>query len=160
MNLMEVFSPLVQVDFEMKNSVSVLTEIRRDRTLSLSFDNNLLTEMVGQEYIAGLGYRIKDLRIVTQFEGKRRVLSSDLNLKLDVAYRRNETIIRALDVVNNTTTAGQDIWSINFLADYMVTKQLTVIFFYDHIFSQNAISTIFPQTTIRSGITLTYNFGN
>jgi len=120
----------------------------------------LLTEMVGQEYIAGLGYRIKDLRIVTQFEGKRRVLSSDLNLKLDVAYRRNETIIRALDVVNNTTTAGQDIWSINFLADYMVTKQLTVIFFYDHIFSQNAISTIFPQTTIRSGITLTYNFGN
>ncbi|GGE24293.1 T9SS outer membrane translocon Sov/SprA [Psychroflexus planctonicus] len=160
MNLMEVFSPLVQVDFEMKNSVSILTEIKKDRTLSLSFDNNLLTEMIGQEYIAGLGYRIKDLRIVTQFEGNRRVISSDLNLKLDVAYRRNETIIRGLDVINNRTTAGQDIWSINFLADYMITKQLTVIFFYDHIFTENAISTIFPQTTIRTGLTLTYNFGN
>ena len=160
MNLMEVFSPLVQIDFEMKNSVSILTEIKKDRTLSLSFDNNLLTEMIGQEYIVGLGYRIKDLRIVTQFEGNRRVISSDLNLKLDVALRQNETIIRSLDVVNNRTTAGQDIWSINFLADYMITKQLTVIFFYDHIFSQNAISTIFPQTTIRTGLTLTYNFGN
>jgi cell surface protein SprA len=160
LNLVEVFSPLVQIDFEMKNSVSVLTEIKKDRTLSLSLDNNLLTEMIGQEYIVGLGYRIKDLRIVTQFEGKRRVLSSDLNLKLDIALRQNETIIRSLDVINNRTTAGQDIWSINFLADYMITKQLTVIFFYDHIFSQNAISTIFPQTTIRTGLTLTYNFGN
>lgn len=160
MNLVEVFSPLVRVDFEMKNSLSILTEIKKDRTLSLSFDNNLLTEMLGNEYIAGLGYRIKDLRIVTQFEGKKRVLSSDLNLKLDVAYRRNETIIRALDVVNNRTTAGQDIWSINFLADYMITKQLTVIFFYDHIFTENAISTIFPQTTIRTGLTINYNFGN
>lgn len=160
MNLVEVFSPLVRIDFEMKNSLSILTEVKKDRTLSLSFDNNLLTEIQGQEYIAGLGYRIKDLRIVTQFEGKKRILSSDLNLKLDVAYRRNETIIRALDVVNNRTTAGQDIWSINFLADYMITKQLTVIFFYDHIFTQNAISTIFPQTTVRTGLTLNYNFGN
>ena len=160
LNLTEIFSPLIRVDFEMKNSVSILTELKKDRTLSLSFDNNLLTEMFGNEYIVGLGYRIKDLRIVTQFEGARRVLSSDLNLKLDLAFRRNETIIRSLDVINNRTTAGQDIWSINFTADYMLTKQLTVILFYDHIFSENAISTIFPQSTIRSGFTITYNFGN
>ncbi|NGZ88796.1 T9SS outer membrane translocon Sov/SprA [Psychroflexus maritimus] len=159
-NLTELFSPLIRLDFEMKNSVSVLTEIRRDRSLSLSFDNNLLTEMQGQEYVVGLGYRIKDLRIVTQFEGNRRVLSGDLNLKLDLALRQNETLIRALDVDNNRTVSGQNIWQINFTADYMLSKQLTVIFFYDHIFTENAISTIFPQTTIRSGLTLTYNFGN
>ena len=66
----------------------------------------------------------------------------------------------SLDVVNNRTTAGQDIWSIDFEAEYAFTKNVTAIFFYDHIFSKNAISTIYPQTTIRSGFTLRYNFGN
>jgi cell surface protein SprA len=159
-NLIEEFSPLVKLDFEMKNSVSILAEIRRDRALSLSFNNNLLTEMQGDEYIIGLGYRVKDLTVVTQFEGNRRVLSSDLNLKADLSLRRNETIIRNLDVLSNRVTSGQDIWSINFVADYAFTKNLTALFFYDHVFSQNAISTIFPQTTIRTGFTLRYNFGN
>jgi cell surface protein SprA len=116
--------------------------------------------MQGDEYRLGLGYRIRDLRIVTKFEGNRRVLSSDLNLKADVSFRRNETIIRSLDVLNNRTTSGQDIWTINFTADYGLTRNLNAAFFYDHTFSQNAISTIFPQTTIRTGIRLTYNFGN
>jgi cell surface protein SprA len=159
-NLSEQFSPLVRVDFEMKNSVSILAEIRRDRVLSLSFNNNLLTEILGDEYRLGLGYRIRDLRIVTKFQGNRRVLSSDLNIKADLALRRNETIIRSLDVNNNRTTAGQDIWTINLTADYGLTRNLTAAFFYDHTFSENAISTIFPQTTIRTGLRLTYNFGN
>lgn len=159
-NLIEEFSPLIKLDFEMKNSVSILAEIRKDRALSLSFNNNLLTEMQGDEYIIGLGYRVKDLTVVTQFEGNRRVLSSDLNLKADLSLRRNETIIRNLDVLSNRVTSGQDIWSINFVADYAFTKNLTALFFYDHVFSQNAISTIFPQTTIRTGFTLRYNFGN
>ncbi len=159
-NLIEQFSPLVRLDFEMKNSVSIIGEIRRDRALSLSFNNNLLTEMLGDEYIVGVGYRVKDLTIITQFEGNRRVLRSDLNLKADISLRRNETIIRNLDVISNRVTSGQDIWSINFVADYAFTKNLTALFFYDHVFSQNAISTIFPQTTIRTGFTLRYNFGN
>ncbi len=159
-NLSEQFTPLVRLDFEMKNSVSILAEIRKDRVLSLSFNNNLLTEMLGDEYRLGLGYRIRDLRIVTKFQGNRRVLSSDLNIKADLSLRRNQTIIRSLDVDNNRTTAGQDIWTINFTADYGLTRNLTAAFFYDHTFSENFISTIFPQTTIRTGFRLTYNFGN
>ena len=34
------------------------------------------------------------------------------------------------------------------------------IFYFDYAFSDYAISTAFPQTTIRSGFTLRYNFGN
>src|SRR5690606_13337339 len=41
-NLEEQFSPLVRLDFEMNNSIKILTEIKKDRILSLSFDNNLL----------------------------------------------------------------------------------------------------------------------
>ena len=45
--LTDQFNPLMRVDFEMKNSVSVLAEVRTDRALSLSFDNNLMTEING-----------------------------------------------------------------------------------------------------------------
>lgn len=159
-NLTEQFTPLAKVDFEMKNDVSIMAEYRKDRALSLSFANNLLTEVQGDEVILGLGYRIRDLRIGTNFAGERRVLRSDLNFKVDFSRRENKTIIRYLDIANNQTTAGQTIYGLQFTADYALTDSFTVLFYYDHTFSEYAISTAFPQTTIRSGITLRYIFGN
>jgi cell surface protein SprA len=159
-NLTEQFSPLIKIDFEMKNSVKISAEFRKDRALGLSFANNLLTEIQGDEIVLGLGYRIKDLRIGTNFGGKKQVLKSDLNFKLDLSRRDNKTIIRYLDIENNQTTSGQTIYGIQLLIDYALSKNLTAAFYYDHTFSEYAISTAFPQTTIRSGITLRYNFGN
>ncbi len=159
-NLIEQFTPLVRVDFEMQNSVKILAEFRKDRALSLSFANNLLTEIKGDEIIIGMGYRIKDLKITTNLGGKKKIVTSDLNFLLDVSRRDNKTVIRYLDSNNNQTTAGQTIYGLQFSADYALSKNLTALFFYDHTFSEYAISTAFPQTTIRSGITLRYNFGN
>jgi len=159
-NLTEQFSPLLRIDFEMKNSVKILAEYRRDRALSLSFANNLLTEIKGNEIIVGLGYRIKDVRIGTKFAGKKTILKSDLNFKLDMSRRDNRTVIRYLDIDNSQTTAGQTIYGLQFSTDYALSKNLTALFYYDHSFSKYAISTAFPQTTIRGGITLRYNFGN
>jgi cell surface protein SprA len=59
-NLVEQFNPL-RMDFELKSSLKVLAEIKKDRALSMSFDNNLLTEVKGIEYVVGLGYRFKDV---------------------------------------------------------------------------------------------------
>ena len=159
-NLSEMFSPLVRLDFEMKSSIKILTEIKKDRVLSLSFDNNLLTEIIGTEYIVGLGYKIKDVRIKSKLAGPKKAVVSDLNLKADVSVRDNKTIIRYLDLENNQVTAGQTIWGMNFTGDYAFSKNLTGIFYFDYTFSEYAISTAFPQSTIRSGITLRYNFGN
>lgn len=159
-NLMEQFSPLIKIDFEMQSSLIILTEIRKDRLMSLSFDNNLMTEIQGNEYIVGLGYRIKDVKIRSQMAGPRQIITSDLNMKADVSVRDNKTIIRYLDLDNNQVTSGQTIWSLKYSADYAFSKNLTGIFYFDYSFSEFAISTAFPQTSIRSGITLRYNFGN
>jgi len=159
-NLVEQFSPLVKVDFEMKNSVKVTAEIKKDRSLSLSFDNNLLTEIHGNEFVFGLGYRIKDLKIRSKLAGPRRIIKSDLNMKADISMRNNKTIIRYLDLDNNQVSAGQTIWSMRYAADYAFSKNLTAIFYFDYAFSEYAISTAFPQTTVRSGFTIRYNFGN
>ncbi|WP_084509729.1 cell surface protein SprA [Christiangramia portivictoriae] len=158
--LTELFTPLALIDFETKNSIQIMAKMEKDRSLAFSFDNNLLTEYSGNEYTLGLGYRLRDLKIATALGGRRRVLSSDLNFRTDVSYRKNRTIVRYLDLANNQTISGQDIWSVNFKADYAFTRNLTARFYYDHTFSEYAVSTAFPQTTIRSGFTLIYNFGN
>ncbi|MBU3820921.1 cell surface protein SprA [Flavobacteriaceae bacterium XHP0103] len=159
-NLAEMFSPLIRIEMEMQNSIRTNIEIRKDRLLSLSFDNNLLTEIQGNEYIVGLGYRIKDLRIRSNLAGPSKRIVSDLNMKADVSIRDNKTIIRYLDLENNQVTSGQTIWSVKYSADYAFSKNLTALFYFDYSFSEYAISTAFPQTTIRSGFTLRYNFGN
>tara|TARA_Y100001933_G_scaffold262702_1_gene321355 strand:+ start:15218 stop:22321 length:7104 start_codon:yes stop_codon:yes gene_type:complete len=158
--LTDEFSPLMRVDFEMQNSFSFLAEVRTSRTLSLSFDNNLLTEINGNEYTLGLGYRFKDVKFVTNIGGEKTRLKGDLNLKADLSLRDNITIIRNLDIDNNQITSGQKLMSIKFTADYALSKSLNALFFYDHSFSEFAVSTAFPQTTINAGFTLRYNFGN
>ena len=145
---------------EFKNSIKILAEFRKERAISLSLDNNLITETLGDEYIVGLGYRVKDVRFRTNISGRRVILSGDLNVKIDVSYRNNLTLLKNLEYDNNQVTAGQKLMAIKVTADYALTKNLTALFFYDHNFSEFAISTAFPQTSIRSGFTIRYNFGN
>jgi cell surface protein SprA len=159
-NLVEQFNPLVRLDMEMNNSIKLLAELRKERAISLSLDNSLITESIGDEYIVGLGYRVKDLRFRTNFGGRQMTLKGDLNIKADVSYRDNVTVLRNLEYDNNQVTAGQRLMAIKLTADYAISRNLTALFFYDHNFSEFAISTAFPQTSIRSGFTIRYNFGN
>lgn len=160
-NLVEQFSPLLRVDFELKNSFRLLTEVKKDRALSMSFDNNLLTEVRGVEYVVGVGYRFKDVIISSRLaDNPTGIIKSDINIKADFSYRNNETLVRYLDYDNNQLAAGQNIWTLKLTADYAFSKNLTAIFYYDHSFSKAVISTSFPLTNIRSGFTLRYNFGN
>ena len=73
-NLTEQFSPLFKMDLEMKNSIKLGAEMKKDRALSLSLDNGLLTEIKGREYILGVGYRIKDLKFKTRLLGEKQTL--------------------------------------------------------------------------------------
>ena len=160
-NLVEQFSPLMRIDMELKNSFKFLAELKKDRALSMSFDNNLLTEVKGIEYILGVGYRIKDVIFSSQLaDDPTGIIKSDINVKVDFSYRNNKTIVRYLDYDNNQIGGGQNIWSAKLTADYSFSKNLTAIFFYDHSFSKAVISTSFPLTNIRTGFTLRYNFGN
>jgi cell surface protein SprA len=160
-NLTEQFNPLINVSFELKNSFNVMAEVKKDRSLNMSFDNNLLTEVQGNDYTVRLGYRIKGVQINSKLaDNAQGMIKSDINLKADFTLRENMTIVRYLDYNNNQLGGGQNIWSLKLTADYSFSKNFTAIFFYDHQFSKAVISTAFPLTNIRSGFTLRYNFGN
>jgi cell surface protein SprA len=160
-NLVEQFNPLIRLDFEMKSSFKMLAEMKKDRSLSLSFDNNLLTEVQGLEYVFGFGYRFKDVIVSSKLaDNPTGIIKSDINMKVDFSYRNSKTIVRYLDYNNNQLGGGQNLWSAKLTADYSFSKNLTAIFYYDHSFSRPVISTSFPLTNIRTGFTLRYNFGN
>ena len=158
-NLVEQFNPLLKIDMELNNSLQIVMSLKKDRALSLSLDNNLLTESSGMDYSVGFGYRIKDLEFTNRVGGKRRVSKGDLNIKTDLNFRDNITVIRNLNILDNKVTAGQTMWSLKTSADYNLSKSFNAVFFYDHMFSKFAISTAFPMTTIRAGMTLRYSFG-
>ena len=160
-NVTEQFSPLMRFDMELKSSIKVLAEMKKDRTLALSFDNSLLTELKGVEYTLGLGYRIKDVTIRSRIaDNATGLIKSDINLRGDVSFRNNKTIVRNLDYDNNQLGGGQNLISAKLTGDYKFSTNLTTLFYFDYSFSKAVISTSFPITNIRAGFTLRYNFGN
>ncbi|AUC85885.1 cell surface protein SprA [Polaribacter sp. ALD11] len=157
--LVDEFSPLIKLDMKMRNSFSLRGEIKRDRTLTMNFNNSTLTDIKGTEYIFGMGYVFKDVKMNTRFTGKKTTLKGDVNLRADVSLRDNLTQIRAVDEDNNQISGGQRLFSIKFTADYRLSSNLTASFYYNHQTSKYAISTTFPRQAINGGFNIIYNLG-
>ncbi len=165
-NLIEEFSPLIRVDFKLKNSLSVRAAFNKDKALNLNFNNNTVTEVSGEEVVLGMGYRIKNVKM--KFKkgsgGGSTTFQGDINFKLDMGIRENLTIIRPYgiedEINNNQITGGQNLVSFKFLADYSLNKNLLASFFFDYNNSKFAISTTYPRTSINGGISVRYIIGN
>jgi cell surface protein SprA len=158
--LTEAFNPLIKVNMELQNSLKLDFSLKQDRTMSLNLNNYTLSEVSGKEYVVGLGYRLKDITLPLHIAGRRIEFNSDLILKVDASMRHNITILRSLSDDNNQITAGQTMYNLKFSADYALTKSLSAILFYNHSYSEYEISTSYPFTNIRGGLTLKYTFGN
>ena len=157
--LVDEFSPLIKLDMKMKNSFSFRGEIKKDRTLTMNFNNSTLTDIAGTEYIFGLGYVFKNVKMNTRFTGKKTLLKGDINLRADVSLRDNLTQIRYVDEDNDQISGGQRLFSIKFTADYKLSSNLTASFYYNHQTSKYAISTTFPRQAINGGFNIVYNLG-
>lgn len=157
--LVDEFSPLIKLDMKMKNSFSLRGEIKKDRTLTMNFNNSTLTDIAGTEYIFGFGYVLKDVKMNTRFTGKKTTLKGDINLRADVSLRDNLTQIRYVDEDNDQISGGQKLFSIKFTADYRLNSNLTASFYYNHQTSKYAISTTFPRQAINGGFNIVYNLG-
>ena len=157
--LVDEFSPLLKVDMKMKNSFSLRGEVKKDRTLTMNFNNSTLTDIAGTEYIFGFGYVFKDVKMNTRFTGKKTTLKGDINLRADVSLRDNLTQIRYIDEDNDQISGGQNLFSIKFTADYRLNSNLTASFYYNHQTSKYAISTTFPRQAINGGFNIVYNLG-
>ena len=153
-SISEQFSPLINIDMTWNNSLLTRMELRRDRNVSMSFANNQVTEIVGKEYIIGLGYRISNLKL--PFKVGKVEKASDLDLRADLSIRDNRTVIRRIVENRNELTAGQRIFSIKFTADYRFSSKLNLRLFYDRVGNTPLISSTFPTANTNAGISLRF----
>lgn len=157
----EQFSPLISVDvvWAGKRNFSTKFEFKKDRTLSLSLANTQLTEVSGKEYVFGMGYRIPqlELKFFKKFMGgKIKIPKSDLNIRADVSFRNNQTVIRKSVEEINVLTAGQNILSIKTSADYQMTDKLIVRFFCDRVMTNPLVSSSFKTANTNAGLSLRF----
>lgn len=151
----EQFAPLINFDVKWKNSLQTRVEFKRDRTLSLNFANTQITEIIGNEFLIGAGYRFKDVVLPIEISPGKK-LKSDLNVRADFSVRRNATIIRKMVEEINQPTAGQDVFSIKINADYTVSQRLVVRAFFDRVINTPLISIAFPTSNTMAGISLRF----
>ncbi|HEU4716852.1 MAG TPA: cell surface protein SprA [Bacteroidia bacterium] len=153
----EQFAPLVGVDLSWNNSLTTHIEYKKDRTLSLSLANTQLTEISGKEIVLGAGYRIPKLPIpFLKKLMKGKTPMSDLDIRCDVSYRNNQTVIRKAVEGLNVLTAGQDIFSLKTSVSYQLTQNLQIRLFCDRIMTNPLISSSFKTANTNAGISLRF----
>lgn len=154
-NMTERFSPLIGFDatwLVKKQGLITKFEISKDRSTTLSLNNNQLTEVLGTTYVIGTGYRFSQVKLPI-----KKLKPSDVNLRFDFSWRDNLTVIRKIVENTNQATAGQKVISIKASADYNVGKFLVIQLYYDQTLNTPKIATSYPTGNMSTGIKLRYN---
>ncbi len=153
--LTERFSPLLGFDatWNIKGQGLITKfEYKKDRSATLSLNNNQITEVLGSEWVIGSGYKFEKVKLPIE-----KIPTSALNLRFDLSFRDNLTVVRKIVENTNQATAGQRVVSIKSSADYNVTQNLTVQLYYDQVINTPKIATSFPTGNMSTGIRLRFN---
>jgi len=156
----ESFSPLIGVDVTMRNNMQFGIQYNKIRTMILGLVNHTLTEDSNTEYVVRLGYIVRNFRLGTNNQRGAKAKGSDLNIRGDISLRDSQTSIMNILLNDSQITGGQRLMNIKLSADYNVSENLNLRLFYEQMTSKYKISTAFPLSTIRAGISATFTFGD
>ena len=151
----ERFNPLIGFDATWlikKQGLITKFEISKDRSSTLSLNNNQVTEVLGTTYVIGTGYKFSQVRLPI-----KNLKPSDMNLRIDFSLRDNLTVIRKVVENTNQATAGQKVMSIKGSIDYNVGRFLILQLYYDQVINTPKIATSYPTGNMSTGIKLRYN---
>ena len=156
----ESFSPLIGVDVTMRNNMQFGVQYNKTRSMILGLVNHSLTEDSYTEYVVRLGYIVRNFRLGTNNQRGAKAKGSDLNIRGDISLRDSQTSIMNILLNDSQITGGQKLMNIKLSADYNVSENLNLRLFYEQMTSKYKISTAFPLSTIRAGISATFTFGD
>ena len=155
-NINETFNPLFDVDVTWINNMTTRFEYRKSRNIMLSLTNNQAMEQFNNEASIGLGYRIDNMKLFIRTKNAQKTLNNDLNVRADLTYGKNKTLLRKLIEDNNQTTAGQESFSIKFSADYNLSEVFIIRLFYDRILNSPYISNAYRTTNSNFGVSFRF----
>ena len=157
--LMEQYAPLLGINMTLNNSLNPTIEYKKSRTVTLGFSNNQITEVNGREIVIGLGYTFKDLgfTIGALESTNTRKVSNDLKIKLDIGFRRDQTILRSIDERNSQISAGQNKINVYLTGDYNFSQRLSMQAFFKYDMTNPFIANSYKTTNVFAGITARFS---
>jgi cell surface protein SprA len=152
------FSPLIGVDMGFKNNLTGRFEVRKSKMQSLSLIDYQISENASTEYVIGIGFRKKGIKLPFSIMGITK-LRNELIFKFDLGFRDDKSTNTFLSNNIGVTSRGQQVIRISPTIDYSVSQKLTLHFFYDRQQTIPYVSNSYPTTTTRAGLTLRFIFG-
>ena len=142
----EQLSPLINIDMTFMNDMTFRGEINKTRNLSLSLSNNQLTELLSDEYSLGLGYRFSKMNLIIKTKKSQKSYSNDLNVRADLSFSKNRTILRPLNE-EGQLTAGQNTVTIKTTADYMLSDRFELQLYFDKVINEPQVGSYNTAST-------------
>jgi len=146
-SISEQFSPLIGLDVTWINDFETRAEIKTSRNLALSFSNNQLTEVLSNEMVFGVGYRFTRMDLIVKTKKSQKAYSNDLNVRADLSFRKNKTILRKIVEEDEQLTAGQNNITLKTTADYMLSDRFQLRLYYDKVLNHPLVGSFNTSTT-------------
>ncbi len=178
----ESFSPLLGINLTLQNDMTVKMEYRKTRVLSLSMTSVQLNETSSSDWVIGMGYKINDFNLFTRsntrtVKGKKtsgdddadkakttskvenkRSFNHDLKLQFDFSLRNQAAIMRDIAAMSSTASSGNKALKLSFLANYSMSRLLTMSFYYDcQVNTPLLSSSSYPTTTHDFGLSMKFS---
>lgn len=173
-SLNEAFSPLLGIDVSLHNDLSVKLEYRTTRIVSLSTTSVQINESRSNDWVLGMAYTISDFNLFGT-AGNRRVsraqrsqrqqpdsqksvktgVNHDLSVRLDLSLRRQASLSRDIATATSAANSGNTALRLSFVADYTLSRLLTLSAYYDRQTNTPLLSSAsYPTTTHDFGVSL------
>ena len=151
----EKFAPLIGVNATMNNNVSFNAEYRDSRTLTLNSDAGQIVEANTKSFVFGAGYKFVNFNTFLKIKGSQKGVSNDLTLNLECNLSNNNALIRKIDTQITQATSGSKTLSINFTANYVLSKRVTLGAYFDHQVNTPLVSSsAYPTTNSSYGVSI------
>ena len=156
--LNESFVPFIGVNFALKNGLTFKGEYKQQRTISLNMASTQVVEATGSEYVFGVGYVLKDFDLMLKLKSNKvKKVKNDLTLRLDVGYKNIATLISKLDSEDvPQATAGSKTMTLKLTTDYVFSSRLNFRFFVDYQSNAPLITTSYPMSDTRVGMSVKF----
>ena len=154
-SITEKFAPLLGVNVTLKNNINVNTEYRDSRTLTLNSAAGQVVEANTKSLVLGAGYKIANFNTFLKMKGSQKGISNDLTLNLDFQFSNSQALIRNISTNSAQATSGTRSITINFTANYVLSKKVTVGAYFDHQINTPLISSsAYPTTNSNYGVSI------
>ena len=173
----ESFQPLIELRGQLYNDLSITARINKTRTMNLNIASYQLVETGENDLVLGVGYRMTDFNRIIGFGSNSKTMlrkrpssrksktterqepetpfNNDLNIRLDLSYKKTEALIRKIEEGFTQATGGLQTTTLRFSADYAVSRSLALRAFFDKTIRTPLVSaTAYPTSDTNAGISL------